>query len=76
MKKQTKINVEKDMKSREVRYWGQSKKMYRKALFNSTFEFATGGRVRFMRWRTQIIYLELITVINMVREERKRQRER
>lgn len=52
------------------------KKLHWKALFNSTFEFATGGRVRFMHRGTQIIYLELITVINIVREERKRQRER
>lgn len=38
--------------------------------------FATGGRERFMHRGTQIIYFELITVINIVREERKRQRER
>lgn len=32
--------------------------------------------MRFMHGGTQIIYLELIIVINIVREERKRQRER
>lgn len=51
-------------------------KLHCRALLNPTFEFSTGGRVRFMHGGTQIIYLELITAINIVREERKRQRER